>query len=178
MAVHPTGYEPLPRLEHAAVAVDNKLHMWGGWAGSKEKSQKLAQKLEVFDISTELWKQKPTHGTPPPGMSGTAYAVVGSCLFVFGGWDGVSRHNSLFKLDLRSFQWEQVRVSNPSSGPQRKSGCGMVSYGDNQLVVFAGHTGSVFTYTDELHVFDLNKGEYSLCTKPQAKQYYMVHVVQ
>ena len=158
MAAHHTSYEPLPRADHAAVAVDNKLHMWGGWGRSK-KSQKLLQKLEVFDISTELWEQKPTHGTPPPGLSGTAYAVVGSCLFVFGGYDGMSRHNSLFKLDLHTFQWEQVRVSNPSSGPQRKNGSGVVSYGDNQLVVFAGWTDRL--WTDELHVFDLNKGEYS-----------------
>ena len=161
MAARHTSYEPLPRCSHAAVAVDSKLHMWGGEGGSQEV------KLEVFDISTELWEQKPTHGTPPPGLWNTAYAVVGSCLFVFGGWDGVSHHNSLFKLDLHTFQWEQVRVSNPSSGPQRKSGSRMVSYGDNQLVVFAGSTGS--DYTDELHVFDLNKGECSLCTKPQAK---------
>ena len=176
MAARHTGYEPLSRSEHAAVAVDNKLHMWGGskgWTGSKEKSREVAQKLEVFDISTELWEQKPTRGTPPPGLWDTAYAVVGSCLFVFGGYDG---HNSLFKLDLHTFRWEQMRVLNPSSGPQRKSGCGMVSCGDNQLVVFAGWTGSA--YTDELHIFDLNKGEYSMCTKPQAKQYYMVHVVQ
>ena len=176
MAARHTSYEPLPRSEHAAVAVDNKLYMWGGWAGSVEKSQKLLQKVEVFDISTELWEQKLTHGTPSPGLWDTAYAVVGSCLFVFGGWDGVSRHNSLYKLNLRSCQWEWVRVSNPSSGPQRKRGCRMVSYSDNQLVVFAGFTGS--RMTDELHVFDLNKGECSLCTKPQAKQYYMVHVVQ
>ena len=180
MAARHTSYEPLPRFGHAAVAVDNKLHMWGGWAVSKEKSRevapKLAQKLEVFDITTELWEQKPTHGTPPPGLSGTAYAVMGSCLFVFGGSDGVSCHNNLFKLDLCTFQWEQLRVSNPSSGPQRKNVSGMVSYGDNQLLVFAGYTGS--TITDELHVFDLNKGEYSLCTKPQANQYYMVHAVQ
>ena len=172
MAARHRRYEPLPRRDHAAVAVDNKLHMGGGWAGSKEKSREVAQKLEVFDISTELWEQKPIHGTPPPGLWDTAYAVVGSCLFVFGGYGGVSRHNSLFKLDLHTFQWEQVRVSNPSSGPQRKNACGMVSYGDNQLVVFAGWTGS--EHTDELHVFDLNKGEYSLCTKPQAKQYYVV----
>ena len=176
MAVHHTGYEPQPRSRHTAVAVDNKLHMWGGWTGSKEKSEEVVQKLEVFDISTEQWEQKLTCGTPPPGLWTTAYAVVGSCLFVFGGYDGVSWHNTLYNLNLRSFQWEQVRVSNPSRGPQRKSGCGMVSYGDNQLVVFAGYTNS--GYTDELHVFDLNKGECSLCTKPQAKQYYMVHVVQ
>ena len=176
MAARPTSYEPLPRHSHAAVAVDNKLHMWGGWRGSKEKSQEEAHKMEIFAISTELWEQKPTHGTPPPGLYNTAYTVVGSCLFVFGGYDGVSRHNTLFKLDLCTFQWEQVQVSNPSSGPQKKVGCRMVSYGDNQLVVFAGYTGSA--WTDELHVFDLDKGEYSLCTKSQAKQHYMVHVVQ
>ena len=176
MAARHTGYEPLARAGHAAVTLDNKLHLWGGWAGSKEKSREVAQKLEVFDVSMEQWEQKPTRGTPPPGLWDTAYAVVGSCLFVFGGYGGVSSHNTLYKLNLCSFQWEQVRVSNPSRGPQRKSGCGMVSYGDNQLVVFAGWTGS--ERTDELHVFDLNKGEYSQCTKPQAKQYYMVHVVQ
>ena len=176
MAAHHTSYEPLARFLHAAVAVDNKLHMWGGWAGSRKKSREVADKLEVFDISKELWEQKPTHGTPPPGLWSTAYTVVGSCLFVFGGEVGVSRHNTLFKLDLHSFQWEQVQVSNTSRGPQRKSRCGMVSYGDNQLVIFAGYTES--GRTDELHVFDLDKGEYSLCTKPQAKQYYTVHVVQ
>ena len=74
-------------------------------------------------------------------------------------------HNTLFKLDLLTFQWEQVQVSNPSRGPQRKAGCRMVSYGDNQLVVFAGYTGSA--HTDELHIFDLDKGEYSPCAKPQ-----------
>ena len=176
MAARHTGYELLHRQWHAAVAVNNKLHMWGGWTGSAKKSREVAQKLEVFDISTEKWKQKPTHGTPPPGLCDTAYAVVGSCLFVFGGYDGGSYHNSLFKLDLCTYQWEKVHVSNPSSGPQEKRGCRMVSYGDNQLVVFAGRTDS--GRTDELHVFRLNKGEYSLCTKPQAKQYYMVHVVQ
>ena len=176
MAAYRTSYEPLPRSQHAAVTVDNKLHMWGGWAESKETTQNVADKIEMFDISTEIWEQKPTHGTPPQGLWSTAYTVVGSCLFVFGGHDGVSRHNTLFKLDLHNFHWEQVQVSNPSSGPQRKQGCGMVSYGDNQLVIFAGYTGSA--WTDELHVFNLDKGEYSLSTKPQAKQHYVVHVVQ
>ena len=176
MAAHRTSYEPLPRGGHTAVAVDNQLHIWGGFGGSKKKSREEADKIEMFDISKELWEQKPTHGTPPPGLWNTAYTVVGSCLFVFGGSDGVSRHKTLFKLDLHTCQWEKVQVSNPSSGPQRKQSCRMVSYGDNQLVIFAGYTGSV--HTDELHVFDLDKGEYSLCTKPQAKQYYMVHVVQ
>ena len=44
MAARYTGYEPLARAGHAAVTVDNKLHLWGGWAGSKEKSREVAQK--------------------------------------------------------------------------------------------------------------------------------------
>ena len=175
MAAPHTSYKPLPRAGHAAVAVDNKLHMWGGWAGSEEKSQETAQNIEIFDISTELWEQKPTRGAPPP-LCDTAYTVVGSCLFVFGGYDGNSYNDSLLKLDLYTFQWERVQVSNPSSGPQRKRGCRMVSYKDNELVIFAGSMGSV--WTDELYVFDLEQGEYSLCANPQAKQYYMVHVVR
>ena len=59
MVTHHTSYEPLPRAYHAAVAVENKLHMWGGWAGSVEKSRELAPTIEVFDISKELWEQKP-----------------------------------------------------------------------------------------------------------------------
>ena len=176
MAAPHTSYEPLPRAGHAAVAVDNKLHMWGGWAGSEEKSREAAQNIEMFDISTELWEQKPTRGAPP-ALCDTAYTVVGSCLFVFGGYDGNSYNDSLLKLDLHTFQWEHVQVSNPSSGPQRKRGCRMVSYKDNQLVIFAGSMGSV--WTDELHVFDLEKGEYSRCTTHKPSNITcMVHVVR
>ena len=164
MAAHHASYEPLPREWHAAVAVGSKLHMWGGWAGSKDKSQEPANSVEVLDMTTELWEQQSTHGTPPRGLWDTAYTVVGSCLFVFGGYDGESCHNSLFKLDLKTFQWEEVRVSNPSSGPQRKTGSGIMSCGDDQLVVFAGYTSSS-DWTNELHVFNLYKVS-TVCTKP------------
>ena len=163
MATCYTSYEPLPRSDHVAIAMGSKLYMWGGWGESNEKTLEVAKMVEVLDISIELWEQKPTHGTLPPGLWFTAYTVVESCLYVFGGHSGESCHNSLFKLDLKSFQWEKVRVSNSSSAPRRKNGCGMVCYGDNQLVVFAGYTGSEMT--DELHIFKLNDGECSVHTK-------------
>ena len=156
MAAQHTSYEPLPRSRHAAVAVGSKLHMWGGDSGSMEKSRELSQHVEVFDIATELWEQKLTHGTPPPGLRGTAYTVVGTHLYNFGGWDGISHHNSLHKLDLCTLQWDEVKDLNSSSVPQRKTGSRMVSYGDNQLVIFAGWTGN--QWTNKLHLFNLDKG--------------------
>ena len=56
MAAHHASYEPLPREWHAAIAVGSKLHMWGGWAGSKDKSQEPANSVEVLDMTTELWE--------------------------------------------------------------------------------------------------------------------------
>lgn len=173
MAASSITYEPLPRDNHAAVAVGSKLHVWGGWAGWKEKSQELSTTIEVFDITTELWEQIPTHGTQPPGLWNTAYTVVGMSLYIFGGWDGVSCHNSLYKLDLHIFQWEKVKITDPSTGPQRKFGSGMVSYRDNKLVIFAGFTDS--GTTDELHVFNLDNGEYE-CNEAMIK--VIVHVEQ
>ena len=168
MAAHHVIYEPLPREWHAPVTslLSQPTH----------PTCSMANSVEVLDVTTELWEQKPTHGTPPRGLWDTAYTVVGSCLFVFGGYDGESCHNSLFKLDLRTFQWEEVKVSNPSSGPQRKTGSGMVSCGDDQLVVFAGYTSSS-DWTNELHVFNLDKGGYSLHQTMSSQTIYCtVHV--
>ena len=117
-------------------------------------------------------------------LCNTVYTVVGSCLFVFGeydgGWDGISAHNTLLQAEPTHLS---VGEGETPLVPHRRSGaaCRMVSYGNHQLVVFAGWTCSASTdelSTDELHVFYLDKGEYSLCTKPQAKQNHMVHVVQ
>lgn len=150
MAAQYTRYEPQPRGGNVAFAMDNELYIWGGfpWTGSKEE---LAKVVEVLDFTTELWEQKPTHGTIPPALWHPVYTVMGSCLFVLGEKDLGSHHwNSFFKLDLKTFQWEEVQVSNPSSGPQEEIPCGMVSYGDNQLVVIAGHL---------VHIFNLDKGK-------------------
>lgn len=158
MAACPTNHEPLARERHAVVAVGSKLHIWGGKAESDVKSRELTRSVEVFDISKELWERKEIiHGSPPPGLWNTAYTVVGSYLFVFGGYNGESRYNSLYKLNLQTLKWEQVRVLNPSDGPQRKSGCRMVSFEENKLVVFAGDTDN--GRTDELHIFTLDTGE-------------------
>jgi len=169
-----SSYEPQPRCEHVAVSVGRNLHVWGGNAGSNEKSQDLATTVEVFDVSTNLWKRNPTNGKPSPGLFGTAYTVVGTTLYVFGGRDkNGALQNSLYKLDLFSFQWEEIKPTNPSRGPQKKHGSGMLPCGDNQLVIFAGCTDS--GYTDELHIFDLTKGYFLLLDYHYMMYLYCVH---
>ena len=145
MAVHHTMYKPQSREWQAAVAVGSKLYMWGGWAGSKEMSREITNSVEILDMTMELWEQKRPPGTPPSGL---CYTVVGPCLFVFGESGGRSHHNSLLKLHMHTLQWEKVRASNPSSGPQRKTNFGMVSDGDNQLMLYFLVTQKVGEHID------------------------------
>ena len=160
MATHRSSYEPLRRFGHAAVAVGSKVHMWRGTV-PEGNVQEFGSTVEVFDVTTELWEQKSIRGVPPPGMSNTAYTVVGTSLYSFGGSDGKAFSNSLYQLDLHTLEWKELVVRNPCSGPQRKRGSRMVSYGDNQLIVFAGKGDNGFT--NEMHIFNIEKGEPELC---------------
>ena len=160
MATHRSSYEPIGRFGHAAVAVGTKVHIWRG-AGPNRNVQEFASTVEVFDMTTELWEQKSIHGIPPLGWSNTAYTVVGTSLYSFGGSDGKACSNSLYQLDLHTLEWKELVVRNPCSGPQRKRGSRMVSYGDNQLIVFAGKGDNGFT--NEMHIFNIEKGEPELC---------------
>ena len=158
MAARHSKYEPLSRWGHAAVAAGSKLHVWRGWTGSARKLKAVASTVEQFDVTTEQWKQKSIYNTPPPGLCNTANTVVGTSLYSFGGYDGRNPSNSLHQLDLHTLEWKDVVVQNPSSGPQKKFGCRMVSYRDNQLIIFAGSMEDP-RCTNEVHVFNLNKGE-------------------
>ena len=156
MAACHSDYEPLSRWGHAAVAVGSKLHMWRGWSFHKNIKE-LASTVEQFDVTTEQWEQKSVYSTPPPGLCNTANAIVGTSLYSFGGYDGKYYSNSLHQLDLHTLQWKDLVIQNPSSGPQRKVGSRMVSYGYNQLIIFAGKGDS--GCTNEVHIFKLDKGE-------------------
>ena len=81
---------------------------------------------------TCIWEQKSIEGSPPPGLANTAR--VGTSLYSFRGSDGKHHSSILLQLDLHTLKWKELVASSPSVGPQGKTGCRMVSYGDNPLV--------------------------------------------
>ena len=145
----------------------------------KDKSSLLST-VQCFDVYAETWRERPVEGAPPPGIYNGASASSGQCLYIFGGLYGSAWHNSLHQLDTSSatLNWTQLSTPDSSSGPMKKSRCGMIAYG-NHLVVFGGYgypscgptqPGAEFVkddrYTDgrgwsnELHVFDVMEGEH------------------
>ena len=166
--------EPPPRFCQLSAVVEGKLCVYGGRTKDflKEKSR-LASSVHSFDGLLESWYSEDTGGVPPHGLYNGACAPAGHHVYVYGGTDGSAYQSSLHQLDTRTWTWKQLS----STGPMRKSGCRMVSYGSN-LVLFGGYgipsgptqPGSEFVknskyidtgrgWTNELHTFDLIKGE-------------------
>ena len=167
-------YEPSPRSYTFTAPVDGKLYCYGGRTDDfdeRKKRPESSKYLELFDPKLETWKHVTTKGHPPPLLYDGACASSGHHLFIFGGSDGSSGHNSLYQLDTRTLTWTELSSSDRADNPRKKKGCRMVCYG-HKLVLFGGRCGTTgptqpgagyvsdrFMYTNELHTFDLYEGE-------------------
>eukprot|EP00127_Corallochytrium_limacisporum_P004478 Clim_evm5s165 gene=Clim_evmTU5s165 len=126
---------PSPRESHAAVAMGNKLIIFGGSNGTKRLND-----LYVLDTTTWTWSRPRTTGTPIPRTQHTM-CLLGVKLFVVGGWaggnstgknaaPGVDRGSPTMSattevVDMRTLRWERwqktppVQQANSSSNQHR-----------------------------------------------------------
>ncbi len=171
-----SNYEPSPRLLASASASSEQLYIYGGYVDNfDENKRQLRIVIQIYDCSTESWKELPTSGTPPPGIYGCSTAYSGHVLYLLGGGDGTSFHASLHQLDTRSMTWKQLSPQH-DSGPMMKSECQMIYYNDS-LIVIGGlgipsgelQFGSQFTKskhwqdgrgcTNEIHKYHISHGK-------------------
>ena len=133
-------YEPLPRFGHISVGVGSKVVVQGGRSKdfSEKSRQHLSSVVEIFDLYSESWEQRPvTEDVPSPGTYIAATASLHDDLFSFGGYDGSRPFNTLHRLDTEKLCWSQVSPQNADGAPMPKYGCGMVAFGSG-LGVFGG----------------------------------------
>ena len=162
--------------------------MWGGrqpdllYVHDDEKKKAASSVMEVCDLASGRWEQKPTTGTPPLGIIGYASAVIGREIFFFGGYcgHGECHHNSLFSFNVDTFNWKELSPTSPHHGPMMKRLCGMVAVQfDNEayLVVIGGSNGreqqpgtqrgaqyesdNDYQYCNEIHYYKLSSGQYN-----------------
>ena len=134
-------YEPLPRFYHISSRVGSKVVVQGGLTNdfSEKSRQRLSSVVEIFDLYSESWVQRPVTGdAPSPGTYDSASASLHDDLFSFGGSDGSRPFNTLRRLDTEKLYWSQVSPQNADGAPMPKSGCGMIAFG-NGLGVFGGY---------------------------------------
>ena len=173
-------YEPLPRFYHISVRVGSKVVVQGGLTNdfSEKSRQRLSSVVEIFDLYSESWEQRPVTGdAPSPGTYNAASASLHDDLFSFGGYGDRHFFNTLHRLDTEKLCWSQVSPQNADGAPMPKSGCGMIAFG-NGLGVFCGYgvprgptepqsfiknttstNGS--GWTNKFHIYNLSQGNLS-----------------
>ena len=156
-------YEPPPRYLPFSSVLDDKFIVYGGKYVTFESAYS-------YNPLTELWSPLATTGAPTSKLyNGASVSHEGSS-FMFGGYDGSSRHNSLYQLD-QNHKFSEHKFSTEVS-PMKKRGCRMISY-NKSLLLFGGYCHPSYPiqpgseliqyltgyYTNELHSFNLEEGE-------------------
>ncbi|CAF1120744.1 unnamed protein product [Rotaria sordida] len=152
---------PLPRLAHAAAAVEHKLFIFGGRT-SVNMTDDTLDDLYSFDIDLNQWTQyKKTSDIEEWPEKRSYHSMVSSAdqLFIFGGCGEQDRYNNLWQYDTINKQWKQL----PSPNSQQlvpRGGCALV-YLNNALWIFGGFCGREL---DDIASFDLVTNSWTYIT--------------
>lgn len=75
----------------------NKIYLYGGYSGNQRLSDMFA-----YDFETNHWsKVDCTNGEAPSGRSSLVAQVYDNCLYVFGGYNGATVLNDMYRFRLK-----------------------------------------------------------------------------
>ena len=120
---------PSARTDPFIASAGKLVYLWGG-AGDREP-----ETVFIYCHDTETWTREITKGPhPSAGLRNGGCTISGQCLYIYGGYDGRSRHGDLYELNIKNWTWRKV-YDGGAGGPWKKYGCRMISYKDQLLVV-------------------------------------------
>ena len=151
-AVAYAGVAPSPRGGHTAVVHNDAMLVFGGCDGWNYFND-----CHAFSFEAREWAPVRVTGTAPGARSAPATVVHEGqgAMYVFGGYDGARSLNDLFRFDLATSEWSQVRAGGTPPSP--RGGHTAVVHGD-ALYAFGGKSGrSPF---NDLCAFHFERGEW------------------
>ena len=145
------------------VSAGELVYLWGGEEDNEPET------VLIYRHDTETWMGEVTKGPhPPAGLRNGGCTISGQCLYLYGGDIEGMCHGDLYELNIKSWTWRKV-CDGGAGGPGKRSGCRMIPYQDQLLVVgrFYGNTASsrqagasyVAGRTNEVHSYSLTTGK-------------------
>ncbi|XP_067908265.1 host cell factor 1-like isoform X2 [Heterodontus francisci] len=163
------GTPPPPRESHTAVVYRNKdnkkakLIIYGGMSGCRLGD------LWILDIENLTWNKPEVAGVPPLPRSLHSATMIGSKMYVFGGWVPLVLEdvkapthekewkctNTLACLDLETMTWTQISTESfEDSIPRARAGHCSVSI-STRLYVWSGRDGYRKAWNNQVCCKDL-----------------------
>ena len=126
----------IPVTDISAVVIGGLIYVPGG----RLESGVVNEKMEVFDPIRERWFYR---SPLPEPLSAYSLAAFEGKLYVFGGWNGVSFVDFVFRYDPSIDQWEEM-----TSMPTAKGYAGAAVSGEKIFVV-GGYDGEIVLAVNE-----------------------------
>ncbi|KAJ2629488.1 hypothetical protein IW137_005169, partial [Coemansia sp. RSA 1287] len=96
------------------------------------------------------WNKRSTWGERPPQMRSQTMTVIGSNIYVFGGWNNNVCYNDVYVLDTESMFWTRMKTHGDAVPPCRAHTATAVG---TRLFVFGGGDGT--QYFSDLFVLNV-----------------------
>jgi len=139
------------------------VYLWGGQGDTEP------QAIFMYQCDKETWMRQLTVGQhPPTELNNGGCTTSGNLLYLYGGSVGRSYYGDLYELNTLKWRWRKV-CEGGFGKPGKKSGCRMISY-QNQLLVVGGlyegipnstQAGASYEggWTNEVHSYNLITGK-------------------
>ena len=146
--IHDVGTPPAPRYHHSAVVFNDSMFVFGGYTGDIYSNSNLRNKNDLYEYKFTTsqwinWEDRIT-GDLPPARSAHGAAIFDNRLWIFAGYDGHTRLNDMWSIDLTSAdpQWEKIN----QSGDSPPTCCNFpMAVVDDSMYVFSGQSGAKIT---------------------------------
>lgn len=99
------GSIPVPRDSHSAVAIGNRLFLYGGDSGDRYQGG-----IDVLDMETLTWSRLDVQGPSPSARAGHASVNFGTKIYVIGGVGDKQYFNDIWVLDVATCSWTQLDI--------------------------------------------------------------------
>ncbi|OMP09375.1 Kelch-type beta propeller [Corchorus olitorius] len=124
------GHIPVPRDSHSAVAIGNKLVVYGGDCGDRYHGD-----VDIFDMDTLTWSRLAVQGSLPGVRAGHAAVNIGTKVFIIGGVGDKHYYNDVWILDVNACSWAQLDICGQQ--PQGRFSHTAV-FTDSDIAIYGG----------------------------------------
>jgi len=102
----------IARYQHSAVIYDRKIYVLGGLSGG------TLNHVRIYDIATDTWDS----GQDMP-VANRLFScdLLGSTIYVYGGFDGTNVYNKIWAYDIITNTWSEVTTT--TSSRRAHNGC-------------------------------------------------------
>ena len=147
------------RVNHAAVAVDQRIYSFGGYCTGENFEGFTPIDVHVFDTLTLRWRSLPVIGKNDPEADRVPFRRYGHTVveylgkvYLWGGRNDKRACNILYCFDVKSHSWSRPAVSGQIPAARDGHSAAILSDG---MYIFGGFEEESQTFSCELHRLDL-----------------------